>query len=103
MLEAAEEAFSFAKGKTRQDLDINRMFTLSVVKCHEIMGEASAKISAETMAEYSEIPLNDIKGMKNRLIHVYFDIDLDLVWNTISEDFSPIIDKIRLILEKEKP
>jgi uncharacterized protein with HEPN domain len=89
MLEAAEEAVSFAKGKTRRDLDINRMFTLSVVKCLEIMGEASAKISAETMAEYSEIPWNDIKGMRNRLIHVYFDIDLDLYGTQSAKIYHP--------------
>ncbi len=56
MIEAAEEAISFAEGKQRKDLNTERMLVLSVIKEIEIIGEAASKISTEVKAEYSNIP-----------------------------------------------
>jgi uncharacterized protein with HEPN domain len=79
MLDAAREALSFASGKQRSDLAANRMLVLSLVKSVEIIGEAAATVTAETRERFPHIPLRDIVAMRNRLIHVYFDIDLDRV------------------------
>ncbi|HOJ08511.1 MAG TPA: hypothetical protein PKX68_13235 [Ignavibacteriaceae bacterium] len=56
MIDAAEEAISFAEGKQRKDLNTERMLVLSVIKEIEIIGEAASKISTEVKAEYSNIP-----------------------------------------------
>ena len=96
MLEAGREALSFAQGYTRQDLDRNRMLTLALVRCIEIVGEAAARVTQDTRARYASIPWTDIVGARNWLIHAYFDINLDRLWDTITDDLP------KLIVELEK-
>jgi len=94
MLDAAREALSFAANKEREDLDDDRMLVLSLVKLIEIIGEAASKVTDDTKKKYAEIPWSNITAMRNRLIHVYFDIDLDRVWDTIVDDLPPLIDSL---------
>jgi len=91
MLDAAEEALSFAAGKDRVHLNSDRMLVLSLLKEIEIIGEAASKVSAEARRATPDIPWQDIVGMRNRLIHGYFDIDLDMVWDTMTKDLPPLI------------
>lgn len=91
MLDAAEEAVGFVAGKQREDLDSDRMLTLALVRCIEIIGEAGARVSAEGRAEAPDIPWDEIVAMRNRLIHAYFDVNLDIVWQTIEDDLPPLI------------
>jgi uncharacterized protein with HEPN domain len=102
MLDAAREALSFAKNKTRGDLDNDRMLVLSLVKEIEIIGEAAANVSSEARDRYPEIPWPSIVGMRNRLIHAYFDIDYDRVWDTITDDLPPLIAILEKIVPKGK-
>lgn len=90
MLDAAREALSFVAGKRRSDLDADRMLVLSLVKSVEIIGEAASRVSDECKREHNEIPWQDIISMRNRLIHAYFDIDLDIVWDTVGEELPPL-------------
>ncbi len=62
------------------------MLILSVIKEIEIIGEASSKITEETKLKYKNVPWKDIVGMRNRLIHGYFDVDIELVWNTVQNN-----------------
>lgn len=64
---------------------------LGLLKCIEIVGEAAARVGADTQGRYPQIPWADIVGMRNRLVHVYFDIDLDRVWDTVEQDLPPLI------------
>jgi uncharacterized protein with HEPN domain len=91
MLDAAREAVSFARNKNRSDLDSDRMLVLSIVKSVEIIGEAASTITKEFRDKHKEIPWANIIAMRNRLIHVYFDIDLDRVWDTVTDDLPPLI------------
>ena len=91
MLDSAQEAISFASGKKRENLDHDRMLVLSLVKDIEIIGEAATKISENCRQEHPEIPWKEIVTMRNRLIHGYFDINLDIVWKTITEELPPLI------------
>jgi uncharacterized protein with HEPN domain len=70
----------------RTDPTTDRMLVLSLVKELEIIGEAANKVSAETRSQSNAIPWQDISGMRNRLIHAYFDVDLDVVWSTVTKD-----------------
>jgi len=72
------------------------MLVLSLVKCVEIIGEAASKVSAETRSRHPLVPWEEIVGMRNRLIHAYFDIDLDRVWDTVTADLPPL----RTVLEE---
>lgn len=98
MLDAACEARSFVFGKNRSDLDGNRQLTLALVKDIEVIGEAASKVSQETRDKYAAIPWLDIINMRNRLIHAYFDIDLEIVWDTATKDIPPLIAELEKIV-----
>lgn len=91
MLDAAAEAVSFAQGQTRADLAQDRKLVLALVKAVEIIGEAAYRVSPETQEQLPEIPWDDIISMRHRLVHAYFDINLDILWRTIEDDLPPLI------------
>jgi uncharacterized protein with HEPN domain len=98
MLDAAREALSFSKGKSRTDLNSDRMLILSLVKDIEIIGEAAGKVSQETKNMSGKIPWQDIIDMRNHLIHAYFDVDLDILWDTILNDLPPLVEDLEKIV-----
>lgn len=75
-----------------------RMLALALVQSIEIIGEASARVSAEGRAEAPQIPWTEIIAMRNRLIHGYFDVDLDIVWQTVNDDLPPLVATVQNIL-----
>jgi uncharacterized protein with HEPN domain len=79
------------------------MLVLSLVKSIEIIGEAAARVSESTCARYPEIEWSSIVGMRNRLVHAYFDIDLDRVWDTVTEDLPPLVTALEEVLYTEEP
>lgn len=94
MIEAAREALSFACGRGREDLEIDRQLVLSPVKDIEIVGEAAAQITESTRMELADIPWDRIVAMRNRLVHAYFSFNLDIVWQTVEEDLPTLINKL---------
>jgi len=98
MLDASNEAILFAKGRTRQDLDDDRMLVLALIKSIEIMGEAACQISETTRMQTPDIPWEDIIGMRHRLVHAYFDINLDILWHTVQDDILSLIALLELLL-----
>jgi uncharacterized protein with HEPN domain len=95
MLAAAEEAMEFAQGRSREDLDTDRMLSRAVVRDIEIVGEAASQVTAETRKGLPTLPWPSIVGMRHRLVHGYFDIDLDRVWDTLIDDLPPLISELR--------
>src|SRR5207249_1906619 len=91
MLAAALEASAFTAGLERSALDDNRMLVLALTRELEIIGEAATQVSQETRAFIPDVPWDEISGMRNRLVHVYWDIDLDRVWDTVVDDLPPLI------------
>ena len=98
MLDAAKEALSFVQGRSRSELDENRMLVLSLVKDVEIIGEAAYRISAESRGDLPSIPWADVIGMRHRLIHAYFDINLDVLWQTLVDDLPELVSAIESVL-----
>ena len=62
-----------------------------MVKAVENIGEAASRISADTRQAYPEIPWSQIVGMRNRLVHAYFDINLDILWQVVQDDLPALI------------
>jgi uncharacterized protein with HEPN domain len=91
MLDAAREAMAFCAARTRADLERDRQLLLAVVKDLEIVGEAASRVSEGAVAEWNRIPWQDIIGMRHRLIHGYFDVDVEIVWNTVQVDLRPLV------------
>ena len=102
MLDAAREAVAFAQGRMRVDLRIDRQLALALVKDIEIVGEAAAAVTDSTQAELTDIPWQQIIAMRNRLIHAYYDVNLDLVWQTIQQDLPSLIASLEQALQSYK-
>jgi uncharacterized protein with HEPN domain len=100
MLDAAREALQFCEGRTRADLDTDRMLARALVRTIEIIGEAASQVGHVTRAELTSVPWTDIVSMRHRLIHTYFDIDLDIVWNTAAVDLPPLVKTLRECLSR---
>lgn len=100
MLDATREALGFARERQRKDLDHDRMLLLSLVKALEMIGEAASKVAVETRDSFLEIPWSEIVAMRKRLIHVYFDINADIVWQTVIEDLPALESKLQALLDR---
>jgi len=98
MLDAAREALDFAQGRRREDLEVDRQLVLSLVRSLEVIGEAASKVSAEFKAARPDIPWLDITGMRNRLIHAYFDVNLNVVWKTVTQEMPALAEQLEEIL-----
>ena len=102
MIDAIEEILGFVQGKTRRDLDRDRMLVLAVLKDLEIMGEAARQVTPGFQQGHSDIPWAHIVSTRNRLAHGYFDVDLDIVWNTIQDDLPGLLTKLKKYAKKLK-
>ncbi|MBI5670150.1 MAG: DUF86 domain-containing protein [Chloroflexi bacterium] len=98
MLAAAREAQTFAAGKTRASLNTDRGLVLILIQEITIIGEAASKVSAECRAANPQIPWVLITGMRNRLIHAYYDVNLDIIWNTVANRIPELIADLETIL-----
>ena len=67
------------------------MLVLALVKSIEIIGEAASRVSAEARAEVPAIPWQQMVAMRNRLIHAYFDVNLDILWDTVQTELPPLV------------
>ncbi|MDL1862219.1 DUF86 domain-containing protein [Betaproteobacteria bacterium PRO7] len=99
MIEAARSALRFMAGRTRTDLDTDLMLLFAVVRAVEIVGEAASRVSAAGRAAMPDVPWPAVIGMRNRLIHAYFDIDKEVVWKTVTEELPPLLTALEAALE----
>jgi uncharacterized protein with HEPN domain len=102
VLAAAKEAIEFAVDKTRKDLEKDRILTLAIIKSIEIIGEAASKVTEEFKSGNKNIPWDDIINMRHRLIHAYFDVNLDIVWQTVKTDLPDLIKALEEIIPPEE-
>jgi len=103
IVDAIETATRFTKGRQRLDLDHDGMVPFALGRAVEIVGEAASQPSKETQTALSPIPWSRGSGMRNRLFHAYFDIDRDILWNTVTEALPPLTSHLRTALERDEP
>lgn len=72
----------------------------AVVRKLEIIGEAAKHFSEKFKTKHSDIPWKEIVGMRDNLIHEYFDVAWDIVWSTVKEDLPPLKNKLLIILKQ---
>jgi len=102
MLDAAREAIGFVRHRRRGDLDHHRQLVWALVKAIEIIGEAAYQLSPEARAQVAGVPWDKIVGMRHRLVHAYFDINLDILWKTVQEGLPPLIAELEKHVPNEK-
>ena len=103
MVEAAREAIGYVEGLDRSDLGGNRPLQHSLVRCIEVIGEAAARLTRAFRESHPDVPWQDMIAMRNRLIHAYFDIDLDVIWRTACEELPGLIGRLESCLSEMRP
>ena len=91
MLDHAREAVNMIIGKSPKVLKQERMLELALIRLVEIVGEAAGRVSRSGQAKVPDIPWREVIGMRNRLIHGYDSVDLNILWDTVELDFPPLI------------
>ena len=102
MLDASNDAVAFAANRKRQDLHTDRMLALSLLKCLEIVGEAASHVTSGLQTQHPQIPWEDIIGMRHRLIRAYYDVNLDILWKTVTDDLPPLLEVLKGIIAGER-
>jgi len=100
IVDAVEAARQFAEGRTRRDLDTDLMMFFALVRAVEIVGEAAARLSEEARRTIPDVPWPHVVGMRNRLVHAYFEIDRDILWTTVTEALPPLAARLRRVLDE---
>jgi uncharacterized protein with HEPN domain len=98
MVDAADSLAQFIAGKKRADLDADRMLLFAMVRAIEVVGEAASRVTNETKTAAPNVPWAAIVGMRNRLIHGYFDIDADVIWKTATEEIPALLRTLKALL-----
>lgn len=101
MLLAVRKIVRYTQGLDAQVFEANDLVQSAVVRELQVLGEAARLVSDVTKQQYTAIPWRLIAGMRNRLIHEYFDIRLDVVWETIQRDLPALIAELETIVPEE--
>jgi uncharacterized protein with HEPN domain len=103
ILEAAKAIRRFTDGVSREEFKLNEEKYEAVNRKFEIIGEAARRLSPEARNLFPEVPWKLVTAKRNILIHDYDDVDLDVVWDTIQRDVSPLIARLEKYLAANPP
>jgi uncharacterized protein with HEPN domain len=98
ILAYATEAVEISTGKTRQDLDSERLLNLALTRLLEMLGEAANRVPEEVRNQYPDLPWLQMIAARNRLIHGYDSVDFDILWVIIQTDLPDLIIRLERIL-----
>lgn len=98
MLEAARRGYSKVVDKTREQFATDRDTQDIVIRMIQIIGEAARHMPEAARAKYPAIEWSRIIGMRHKVVHDYFEIDLEIVWKTATRDLPPLIAALEKIV-----
>ena len=98
MLDASREIMEILQGRKQSELADDRIVQLAVTHLFTILGEAATRVSEETRMAHPEIPWGYAIGMRNRIIHGYDVVDLDVIWDTAQENIPELVEQLEEIL-----
>jgi uncharacterized protein with HEPN domain len=101
MVEAAEQALAFVRGRRREDLDHDAQLAMALTRAVEIVGEAAAQVSEAGRQELPDVPWPAMIGMRNRLVHAYFAINANILWDTVELALPPLLEQLHRALKDE--
>ena len=100
MLDHSRDALGMVAGKRRADLDRDRKLNLALVRLLEVVGEAASRTPPEERRQYTEIPWQEIVGLRNRLIHGYDSVDFDILWEIVCRDLPRLIAALEKVIPR---
>lgn len=101
MRDAARTAVEAVRGRSREELSVDHVWMLGLVKCVEIIGEAAGRVGREVRDRLASLPWPDMIGMRNRLVHGYWEIDEEQVWSAVTDDLPRLIKLLDDAIESE--
>ena len=102
MLQAIERIRRYTKGKTFDDFIADDMMYYAVVKNIEILGEASNMLTEEFRESHPQTPWKQVNGMRNYIVHEYFQVDNNVVWDVITNDLPLLEQQVIGYINEEK-
>jgi uncharacterized protein with HEPN domain len=103
ILNAIELAQSFVADMPFDEFQADTKTSFAVIRALEIIGEATKNIPEPIRAQYPAVPWKGFAGMRDKLIHAYFGVNLEVVWDTIQQDLPPLYLVIEQILQDSTP
>lgn len=98
MLDYSRKAVAMIEGRAREDLNRDEMLCLALTRALEVIGEAATRVSQAGQQQHGQIPWPEIVGLRNRLVHGYDSMDLDVLWDIVQQDLPPLIEQLQAIL-----
>ena len=102
MLENANRAMQFTEGMNFEIFSKDEKTIYAVIRAIEVIGEATRNIPDKIRTKYPEIPWRDASNMRNKLVHRYFGINLEVIWQTLNEDLPLLADTLQEIIRWEE-
>ncbi|MFZ1518981.1 MAG: DUF86 domain-containing protein [Ignavibacteriaceae bacterium] len=100
IIESINKIEEYTTDLSYDDFEENNLITDAVVRNIEIIGEASKNIPSEVKNQFPDIPWQKLRGIRNRIVHDYFDIDRTIIWYIISNELSPLKKSLQDHLKK---
>lgn len=100
MRDAARRAMEIATPMERESLHAEGMETLALVRLLEILGEAARRVPATVRSEHPEVPWSQIVGTRDRLIHGYDQVDLDILWTIVRDQLPSLLSQLDALLDE---
>ena len=102
MLGHAREAHSLVEGRSREELEADRLLSLSLTRLVEVTGEAATRVPSQVRDRHPQVRWAQIIAMRNRLIHGYDVLDLDVLWQTVTDDVPRLVTDLERVLAVEE-
>ncbi|MCY4537531.1 MAG: DUF86 domain-containing protein [Chloroflexi bacterium] len=99
MRDAATQARQFISGRSREDFDNDLFFQFALAKAVELIGESANRISEELQLQHPQIPWRRIIGMRHVLVHNYWRVEKDVIWETVQTHIPTLITQLEQLLE----
>ncbi|MFA6047385.1 MAG: DUF86 domain-containing protein [Parcubacteria group bacterium] len=100
--DSVNNIINFSSGADRAEFDKNRMMVSAIIRELEIIGEAANNVSSEFREAHPEIPWRDMIDMRNVLIHEYFGVIVETVWETCRKNIPELAENVSKIISQEK-